>query len=223
MKKVSSGISGLDELLDGGIPEKYVILLSGTCGTGKTIFGLQFLTSSSEPGIYVSFEEELDELRESSKIFNWDIEGLEAANKIRLLKYDPFRLEDILEIIENNIREIGAKRVVFDSVSALGIYMKDISELRRMILQINNIMKKNKCTTVVISEIIPGSMALSRFGVEEFVSDGVIVLNNTVHNGEFKRSVGIWKLRGVDHSRKIHPYSITKKGISISPNLVFRE
>ncbi len=221
MKKLSSGITGLDKILGGGIPERYVLLLSGTCGAGKTVFGLQFLTQSDEPGVYVSFEEELDELRQNALVFGWDLEKMEKRNKLRLLKYDPFRMEDILEVIENNIREIGAKRVVFDSVAALGIHMKETSELRRMILQINNIMKKNKCTTIIISEIVPGSTALSRFGVEEFVSDGVIVLNNFISNGQFKRSIIVWKLRGVNHSRSVHPYSISDKGITIS-NAVFK-
>ena len=222
MNKISSGIQGLDEILGGGIPERNVILLSGTCGAGKTIFGLQFLSSSDEPGVYVSFEEELDELREISGVFGWDIAKLEASKKLKLLKYDPFRLEDILEVVENNIREIGAKRIVFDSVAALGIYMRDASELRRMILQINDIMKRNKCTTIIISEIIPGSTALSRFGVEEFVSDGVIVLENIRTGGEFKRAITVWKLRGVDHSRSMHPYAITGKGISVNSKTTFK-
>ena len=222
MNKLSSCIKGLDELLDGGIPEKYVMLVSGTCGTGKTIFGLQFLMASKEPGVFISFEDELDELRETAKIFGWNIEPLEAANKIRLLKYDPFRLEDILEIIENNVREIGAKRVVFDSISALGTYMKDASELRRIMLQISRVMKKNMCLTLITSEILPGSNAFSRFGVEEFVTDGVIVLGNSPVDGEFKRTLNIWKMRNINHSRKVHTYSISDKGISVTPKIMGR-
>src|SRR3989304_10631957 len=99
MKKLSSGITGLDKILGGGIPERYVLLLSGTCGAGKTVFGLQFLTQSDEPGVYVSFEEELDELRQNALVFGWDLEKMEKRNKLRLLKYDPFRMEDILEVI----------------------------------------------------------------------------------------------------------------------------
>jgi KaiC/GvpD/RAD55 family RecA-like ATPase len=161
MKKLSTGIGGLDKILGGGIPEEYVMLVSGTCGAGKSILGMQFLVSGDEPGVYVSFEEELDDIRENAALFGWDLEKLEKRNRIRLLKYDPFRLEDILEVIENNIREIGAKRVVFDSAAALGIHLKEPSELRRMILQIKSIMKKNRCTTIIISETLPGSSVLS--------------------------------------------------------------
>lgn len=223
MNRIPSGIEGLDEILGGGIPEGDVMLLSGTCGTGKTIFAMQFLASSEEPGIYVSFEVEPEDLRAGFGAFSWDIEGLEAAGRLRILRYDPFRLEDILEVIENNIREIGAKRVVLDSISALGTYIRDAGELRRLILQISRIMKKNGCTTILTSEIVPGSRSLSRFGVEEFVSDGVIVLSNTVSYGQFKRAISVWKLRGAEHSRKMHPYTITRRGIAVSPRITFRK
>ena len=214
INKVPTGIPGLDEILGGGIPENRTVLISGTCGTGKTTLGMQFLTNAG-PGIYVSFEEDLDNIREYSKTFGWDLNDMEAKGKLRLLKYDPFRLEDILEVIQNNIREIGARRIVFDSISALGIYMKDVSELRRMIIQAASLMRRNKCTTLMISEVMPNSRALSRFGVEEFVADGVILMDNVVEKSEIKRAISVWKLRGSDHSRGIHGYSITDKGISV--------
>jgi KaiC/GvpD/RAD55 family RecA-like ATPase len=214
--RIPTGVPGLDKIISGGIPQGNVVLLTGTCGAGKTIFCSQFLASSAEAGVYVSFEEEIEELRENAKIFGWDFDRMEKQNKLRILKYDPFRIEDILEVVENNIQEIKARRVVFDSVAALGVHMHDPSELRRMILQINQIMKKNKCTTIIVSEVLPGSSSLSRFGVEEFVSDGVILLDNKMMNGELKRALGVLKLRGTDHSKSMHPYSITSKGISVA-------
>lgn len=214
MNKIPSGVPGLDEVLGGGIPENRTILLSGTCGTGKTTLSMQFLMQSG-PGIYISFEEDLDNIREYSRTFGWDLAGMEASGKLRLLQYDPFRLEDILEVIQNNIREIKARRIVFDSISSLGIYMKDMSELRRMILQTSSLMRKNKCTTMLVSEVLPNSRGLSRFGVEEFVSDGAILLDNVVSKTDMKRAISVWKMRGANHSRGIHPYSITENGIVI--------
>jgi KaiC/GvpD/RAD55 family RecA-like ATPase len=216
MKKVASGIPGLDKLLGGGIPEGTMTLLTGTCGAGKTIFCSQFLANSSEPGVYVSFEEETDELRENAAIFGWDFDRMEKQDRIRILKYDPFRIEDILEVVQNNMRQIKAKRAVFDSVAALGVHMKEASELRRMILQINNIMKRDNVTTLIVSEIMPGSSGVSRFGVEEFVSDGVILLDNRMIKSELTRAVGVLKMRGVNHSKFMHPYTITDKGITVS-------
>ncbi|MBI2971463.1 MAG: AAA family ATPase [Candidatus Aenigmarchaeota archaeon] len=218
ISRVPSGIEGFDRLIQGGIPANDLILLSGTCGSGKTIFGLQFLCSSKEPGIYVSFEESVPQLRATARTFGWDTDRLEKANTFRLLKYDPFKIEDIFEVVESNIREINAKRVVIDSISALGVYVKDSSELRRTVLQVSNMLRKNNCTSLLISEILADSNALSRFGVEEFVSDGVVLLHNLLVAGEYRRGMSIWKIRATNHSRKLHPYKITERGFVVYPN-----
>jgi KaiC/GvpD/RAD55 family RecA-like ATPase len=216
--RVNSGIYGLDRLVEGGLPMNDLVLLSGPCGAGKTIFGLQFLTTDiKEPSIYISFEEPLDQIRTTAESFGWPVKKMEKSNKLKLLKYDPFKLEDIFEIIQSNIRDIKAKRIVIDSISALGIYVKDTSELRRMILQVSAMLRKNNCTSLLISEILSSKKDLSRFGVEEFVSDGVIVLHNQLVSGEYRRGISIWKMRNTDHSRKIHPYKITKKGMTVYP------
>lgn len=218
MERIKTHIKGLDDLIQGGVPKDDVILLSGTCGAGKTIFGLQFLTKSNEPGIYVSFEEEIDKIKIAASNMGWDTDALEANNLVRFLKYDPFKIEDVFDIVENNIREIGAKRIVIDSVSALGIYVKDKAELRRMILQISTMLRKNACTSIMISEVLPNSSKLSRFGVEEFVSDSVILLQNILDNGEYKRGINVWKMRSTSHSRKIHPYKISSQGFEVFPH-----
>ena len=223
MNKISSGIPGLDEILGGGLPESSIILLSGTCGAGKTVLGMQFLVSSPEPAIYVSFEEDMESVKENFGLFGWDVDKLENSNKLRLLQYDPFRLEDVLEVIQNNMREMGARRIVFDSVSALGTYMKDVAELRRMILQIGKLMKKSKCTALLISETLPNTNTLSRFGVEEFVADGVISLDTTSTGNELRRAITVWKMRGMNHSSKAHPYTITGRGISAAKSRTFHK
>lgn len=218
MERISSNIPGLDELIRGGIPKADLILLSGTCGAGKTVFGLQYIALSKEPAIYISFEEELESIRSTANSFGWNIKDLEENNQIRLLKYDPFKIEDIFEVIETNIREMKAQRIVIDSVSSLGIYVKDSSELRRMILQISHMLRKNKCTSILISEILPNQKKLSRFGMEEFVTDGVIVLHNFFKAGEYRRGLSIWKMRATSHSRGVHPYKITEKGFIVYPS-----
>ena len=220
IERIKTGIDGFDELIQDGIPKKDLILLSGPCGAGKTVFGLQFAYSHAdkESCIYVSFEEEIAHIKASALQFKWDTEKYEKADKLRFLKYDPFRIEDIFEIIESNIRDIGAHRVVIDSISALGVYVKDPTELRRMILQLSNILRKNNCTSLLVSEVLPEEHVLSRFGVEEFVSDGVILLHNLLVGGEYRRGVSIWKMRSTDHSRKIHPYQISSEGFVVYPS-----
>lgn len=223
IKRIKSGITGLDTVIQNGIPDNDLILLSGTCGAGKTTFGLQFLCSSAdtEPGIYVSFEETIPQIKSIAQSFRWDVDKLEKNNKIRFLKYDPFKLEDIFEIIESNIREMKAKRVVIDSISSLGVYVRDPPELRRMILQVSNMLRKNDCTSILISEVLSGKESLSRFGVEEFVTDGVILLHNVLIAGEYRRGISVWKMRATDHSKKIHPYKITNRGIIVYPSDTF--
>jgi KaiC/GvpD/RAD55 family RecA-like ATPase len=217
MDRISSGIKGLDDLICGGFPKNDIILLSGTCGTGKTVFSLEFIchNADKEPGIYISFGEELDKIRENAKSIGIDIQKLENSDRIRLLKYDPYKIEDIFEVIENNIREMRAKRVVIDSVSSLGLYIKDISEIRRMVLHISYMLRKNSCTSILISETSPEKNQLSRFEVEEFATDGVIQLKNFIDSGEVKKGLIIWKIRASNHSNKVHPYKITPKGFEI--------
>jgi KaiC/GvpD/RAD55 family RecA-like ATPase len=214
MKRIPSGIEGLDKLIEGGIPENFTVLVGGGCGTGKTIFGLQFLCNPNDTGIFVSFEEDLDQLRVIAKTFGWDIDKLEKQMKLRFLRYDPFRFEDVFELLESNIKEMNAHRIVLDSISSLGVYMRDISELRRTILLIQNLMKKNSCTAVLISEVNQPD-ALSKFGVEEFVCDGVINLQNILSGSDYKRKMSIKKLRGTNHSTKVHEYFIEKGGIKV--------
>ncbi len=214
-------MTGLDKLIGGGIPEKDIILLSGECGTGKSIFGMQFLVGSKEPGIYLSFEDEVERIADTAAGFGWDIKALHKADKLRVLRYDPFKLEDIIEVAESYIREIKAKRVVLDSISALGMYLKDVPELRRMMLQMETVLRKNGCTALLVSEIIPGQSGISRFGVEEFVTDGVIVLRKYMAGGEYRRGLTVMKMRSTDHSNAIHSYDISGKGITVGAKMKF--
>jgi KaiC/GvpD/RAD55 family RecA-like ATPase len=219
IERTKTGIPGFDELVQNGLVSDDLILLSGPSGAGKTIFSMQFLFSNAEKehGIYVSFEEDISQLKKTARSFGWDVDDMQKKGQIKFLKYDPYQLEDIIEVIESSIREIDAKRVVIDSISAIGVYVKDLTELRRMILQTSNMLRKNHCTSLLVSEIVTGSNTISRFGVEEFVTDGVVVLHNILISGEYRRGLGVWKMRATDHSRKIHPYRINKKGFIIFP------
>ncbi|HIQ49721.1 MAG TPA: ATPase [Nanoarchaeota archaeon] len=221
MERVSSGIPGLDELIEGGFPKGSVILLSGTCGTGKTLSSLQFLwygVQHGENGVYITFEEPVEQVKSNAKQFGWDFETAEKQGKIIMLRYDPFHVEEVIDIIVSSVRKINAKRLVIDSISALGMYIRDPTEVRRSIyLLVSNIYKLG-CTTILTSEILPNQSELSRFGVEEFLADGVIVYYYMRVNTYFARALTIWKMRYTNHSQRIHPYKITEKGIVVFPH-----
>ena len=220
MVKVPIGISGIDELIDGGLNPGSLILLTGTTGTGKTIFSLQYLyngAKNGEAGVYVSFEEPIENIKENAKKLGFDFSKFEKEGKVLFVRFDPFHAEDIYDLVESNVKKIGAKRVIIDSISALGLYVRDSSEIRRTIFNISLLLRKLDCTSIIISEILPLQNSLSRFGVEEFVSDGIIVLYYLRSESQFARSLTIWKMRGSKHSQKLHPYSITDRGVIVYP------
>jgi len=221
MERISTGISGLDELMGGGIPKTQLVLVTGTAGTGKTTFGVQFIHTGvkmfNENGVYLSFEEPIDSIKENVKGFGWNLDELEKSGKFAFIRYDPFHIEDVFHILESTVREIKAQRVVVDSVSAIGLHIKDKTELRRMIFTLSLILRKLGCTAIIVSEMVPGEKGISRYGVEEFVSDSVIVLYYERLQSTFSRALQVWKVRGSSHSDKLHPYKIDSNGITVYP------
>jgi KaiC/GvpD/RAD55 family RecA-like ATPase len=220
MERVKTGIEGLDKIMNGGIPKGQIVLLSGTCGTGKTTLCAQYiyngLAKFKENGIYLSFEELPENIKNNVRQFGIEFEPYEKAGKFTFIKYDPYHIEEVFEILENAIKRVGAQRVVIDSISALGLYVRDKAELRRMIFNLSTVLRKLGCTTLLVSEIVPGKKeSISRYGVEEFVADSVIVLYYERSELAFVRGIQIWKLSGSDHSKKLHPYKITDKGIIV--------
>lgn len=219
IERVKTGIRGLDEIMKGGVPKGQLVLLSGTCGTGKTTLCSQYiyngLTKFNENGIYLSFEEIPESIKSNVKQFGFDFDKFEKSGRFSFIKYDPYHVEEVFDILENAVRDKKAERVVIDSVSALGIHVRDKAELRRMIFNLSATLRKLGCTVMLVSEIVPGSEGISRYGVEEFVTDSVIVLYYERNEFTFNRAIQIWKMSGSDHSKKLHPYKITEKGIVV--------
>ncbi len=216
-----TGIDGLDVLLEGGIPENHTVLVAGTSGSGKSIFSMQFLLEGAEkgePGLYITFEEDEESVLKVLEGFSWNLKKHIKADKIRIIRYDPYRFQDIMDIISSNIKQMGAKRLVIDSISAIGLYIQDVREIRKTLVDIQSLAKSTGCTALIITEAPSDNpKRLSRFDVEEFVADGIIVLYYTPVANEYTRSIFVWKMRGTNHSRKVHPFKITKDGITIYP------
>ncbi|MBU0530833.1 MAG: ATPase domain-containing protein [Candidatus Aenigmatarchaeota archaeon] len=220
MDRVKTGIKGLDEILKGGIPYNQLTLITGTSGTGKTITCSQFILNGAakygENGVYLSFEEPPQSIKENMKSsFGIEFSKLEEEGKVVFIKYDPYRIEDVFDVLESTIRQINAKRVVVDSISALGLHIRDKAELRQVIYNMSTALRKLGTTSLIVSEIVPGTTGLSRYGVEEFVADSVIVYYYERLQSTYNRAVQIWKLRGSSHSETLHPYRITPNGIVV--------
>ncbi len=219
LERVQTGINGLDELLHGGIPEHHTVFVAGPAGSGKTTLSLEFLyrgaTEFNENGLYISFEETQDELL-TDLPFDWKIEQLIDQGKINVVKYDPYQYEDIIGLIRSSVKETGAKRVVVDSLTALSLYVDNVKDVRKLILDMNEQLRKLETTTIYVGEIKssnPGE--ISRFGVEEFIADGVITLILGQDGSELTNQVLIRKMRGTDHDKKIHPFKFQDDGLKV--------
>jgi KaiC/GvpD/RAD55 family RecA-like ATPase len=219
--RVKTGIPGLDEIMNGGIPSGQTVLISGTAGTGKTIISSQYLymgaSQFKEPSVYLSFEESPESIKKNALNFGMDFTPLEKSGAFSFVKYDPYHVDDITTHLESRIREVDAKRVVIDSVSALSFYMREGENFRRMLFSLSSVLKKLGCTTFLVSEVLPGDTALSRSGVSEFVADSAVVLYYRRVDAAFSRAIQVWKMRGSSHSERLHPYKITDKGITVYP------
>ena len=235
MTRTKTGITGLDELIGGGIIEGSTVLLSGQSGSGKTVFGLQFLyngiTKYNEPGVFVTLETRPNELRTEASQFGWDFNALEQKNALTIIdaasgkaglptseKYAlrrGFDMSTLAEEIYRAIDETKAKRLVIDCISGLGIRFSEPSEVRNELFRINALLRELKVTSLFISEIIePDSQ--SRAGVEQFVTQGLITLNLCEANGTLKRDLLVWKMKQTPHSLKKHSFKIGKSGIEIA-------
>ncbi|HDJ38070.1 MAG: circadian clock protein KaiC [Methanosarcinales archaeon] len=235
--RVPTGIPGFDELCEGGLLRNRTYLLAGTSGTGKTNFAFQFLhsgiTQNNESGIFVATEERPEQIRENLLQFGWDLQSLEDEGKLaiidacstkigipsqeRYVDVRPFDMRALLDQIIAIQDTIGARRAVIDSSTSLGFHLQDPAKVRIELLKLSTTVEILGLTSVMTCETIDDSL-YSRFGVENFVTEGTIMLYNKRHENVRVRSMEIFKMRGSDHSKNIHPYEITTAGIVIHPH-----
>jgi len=238
-RRVKTGIPGMDEILHGGIPERNVVLLSGGPGTGKTIFSQQFLWNGlqmDEPGIYVALEEHPVQVRQNMAQFGWDVKKYEEEGLFAMIdaftagigkskEYEKYIVHDLtdlrefIDVLRQAIKDIKAKRVVIDSVTTL--YINKPAMARSIILQLKRVLAGTGCTSIFVSQISVGERGFGGPGVEHGV-DGIIRLDLDEIDGELKRSLIVWKMRGTSHSLRRHPFDITDKGIIVYPNKVLK-
>lgn len=214
--RMESGIPGLDSLIGGGFLQNSVNLITGETGTGKTIFCCQFLWHGLQKGdtcLYLSLEEDPKDILEDAMQFGFGFEKYEKRGLFKIIYHDPAQINNLGSIIIDEIKRIDAKRLVIDSTSIIGLAVENPSQIRKMLYNIMGTIKKAGCTALITSEITEGSKKLSRFGVEEFVVDGVVVLRLTELGGQEENHIQVRKMRRTNHARGYFPFSFTPKGI----------
>jgi KaiC/GvpD/RAD55 family RecA-like ATPase len=218
-KRIKTGIPGLDDVTEGGLLEGSATLVTGGTGTGKTLLCAQFLwegLQKGEPCLFITMEESPDDIKSDALAFGWDFEKYEKKKQFRIIYHDPSQASNLAASIINELANLKVARLAIDSVSVLGLTMESKAEIRRRLFNIIATIKRNQGTTALITSEVPeGSKALSVFGVEEFVADGVIVLNYLNIGGEAGRSLRVRKMRRTNHGKDLYPLDIRKTGLSI--------
>lgn len=235
IERVSTGIEGLDTLLNGGVPKGYYIVVCGPPGSGKTLLAFHFLMEGikkGEPGLYVSLDEDTEFLKRNLS-YKWNIED----SRLKILDLSPvrsrpsdiqislvsgmsskkeFSTDYFIGVLKSQVKQTGAKRVVIDPLTTLVLRYPEISERRMAIMQILQALNETRCTSITTSEIRGGYFERD-FQPEEFFAQGVIVLYNIILGEQMTRAIQVEKMRGVAHDSQIRPYRITGEGFKVFP------
>jgi KaiC/GvpD/RAD55 family RecA-like ATPase len=225
-----SGIPGLDAVLGGGFPRGRCVLVRGDCGTGKTIFGAQFVTNGivqyKEPGVLVLLEQNAAHYKKDMLSFGLDIKALQDSGQLVLIDASlsrinlektpaseaylhntaktPFCVADVVDYITAAAKEIGAQRVVIDNLPALDNLLKKVETTRDDILYLSGRMRGIGVTSILLSDILKTRAD----DTENYVSDGVILMEYRFSGPDVGRRMSVLKMRGTGHSEHIHPMEI---------------
>jgi circadian clock protein KaiC len=232
-EKLPTGIAGLDQIAHGGLPKGRATLVAGTAGSAKTVFGAQFLaagiTEYNQTGVFVSFEETPSNLRRNMAGFGWNIAAWENSKKWTFI--DASRVPDhhasvsgdfdfggLVARIKHAVQEIKATRLVLDSIGAVFTQFDSASIVRRELYSLAESLKELGVTTLVTAERIEDYGEISRFGVEEFVADNVILMRNVLEEETRRRTMEILKFRGTNHQKGEIPFTVVPEvGIELLP------
>jgi KaiC domain protein len=239
VERVKSGIPGFDELVNGGIPKRNIVLLSGGPGTGKTIFSQQFLYQGlalGEPGVLVTLEEHPVQVRREMASFGWDVRKYEEEGSFAIVdaftggigeaakreRYVVRSIDDIgefMDVLREALRDTKAQRAAIDSVSTL--YLTRPVSARNVLMQLKRVLSGLGVTALMVSQVSVTERGFGGPGVEH-ASDGIIRLDLDEVDGELVRSMIVWKMRGTKHDMGRHPFEITDEGIRVYSDKVFK-
>lgn len=222
-----TGIPGLDEVLNGGMPRQAIATLSGPTGCGKSTFAMQFLMEGAikykEPGLYIAIEENRQSMLANLSVYGWNFEKLEKEKKFMFLDYPLYEVDQFLtqnSAIAEIISTLGVKRVVIDSIMPLALHFSSEDERKKGFLKLVDTIRKWGAATMIISEDTPAStqdtMPDTHYGIET-LTDGWIHIYYVYSpkTRERTRAIEVLKMKGINHSSKIYPCEITKKGFVI--------
>ncbi|MDZ8052765.1 MAG: circadian clock protein KaiC [Aulosira sp. ZfuVER01] len=229
LPKCPTGIEGLDEITGGGLPQGRPTLVCGSAGCGKTLLGMEFLvrgaTQYGEPGVFIAFEETAEELSQNVISLGWNLDQLVAERQLAIdcIYIDPteiqetgdYDLEGLFIRLGNEIDKIGAKRVVLDTIEVLFSGFSNAAIVRAELRRLFRWLKTKGVTAVITGE--RGEHSLTRQGLEEYVSDCVIRLDQRVDEELSTRRMQIVKYRGSQHGSNEYPFLIEEDGISVLP------
>ena len=226
VEKLRTGISSLDIIAKGGLPKNRTTLISGTAGSGKTVFAVHFLAAGielGEPGVFVTFEESASDVRSNMQSFGWDLAEWEEQGKLAFVDASPdpdidtvesgeFDLGALIARIQNAVNKVKATRVSVDSLGAVFSQFEDQAMVRGELFRIASALKGMGVTAVLTAERTDDHGPVARFGVEEFIADNVMILRNALEDETRRRTIEILKFRGCDHQKGEYPFTIIPDG-----------
>ncbi|HOD69679.1 MAG TPA: circadian clock protein KaiC [Deltaproteobacteria bacterium] len=229
LEKAPTGIRGFDEITQGGLPKGRTALVTGGPGTGKTMFAMEFLvkgaTEFGEPGVFVSFEETADELIANSASLGLSLPELCDANLLymdyvrversEIEESGEYDLEGLFIRLSHAINTVGARRLVLDTIETLFSGLSNVSILRAELRRLFRWLKDKNISTIVTGE--RGAESLTREGLEEYVSDCVILLDHRVTDQVSTRRLRVLKYRGSEHGTNEYPFLISDRGFMVLP------
>ncbi|HEX2021964.1 MAG TPA: ATPase domain-containing protein [Candidatus Thermoplasmatota archaeon] len=221
VSRARTGVEGLDELLNGGLPRGRSVMVSGVSGSGKTTLGLQFIIRGAEmgeTGLIYTYEETPDRLLSLARGFGWDLQRHVDAGTVRILHtpMPDIRVDEALESMVANVAEMRPRRIIVDSFSMFLDKVNDDSRKRETAYQMASLVQRSGAVALLISDIPSHeSNRVSRFGVEDTVVDGTIVLSTELRSGKRLRFIEVYKMRSTDHVRGRHRMDISETGLQV--------